>query len=56
VTVRGHHAVTVIATGELKRLPPPTSDAVPFVAFMESLSADGLDLSREQDLGRDVAI
>jgi hypothetical protein len=29
---------------------------VPFVAFMESLSVDGLDLTRDRDLGRDVAL
>ncbi len=56
VTIRGHDAVVVIAADELDRLLPPTSDALPFVAFMESLSVDGLDLTRERDLGRDVAL
>ena len=56
VTVRGHDAVVVIAADELDRLLPPTRDALPFVAFMESLSVDGLDLTRERDLGRDVAL
>lgn len=56
VTVRGHDAVVVIAADELERLLPPSSDAVPFVAFMESLSIDGLDLTRDQDLGRDSAL
>ena len=56
VTVRGHDAVVVIAADELERLLPPTSDAVPFVAFMESLSVDGLDLTRERDLGREIPL
>ena len=55
VTVRGRDAVVVIAAGDLQRLLPPSSDAVPFVAFMESLSLDGLDLTRARDTGRDVA-
>jgi prevent-host-death family protein len=56
VTVRGHDAVVVIAADQLDRLMPPTSDALPFIAFMEGLSVDGLDLSRDQDFGRDVAL
>jgi prevent-host-death family protein len=56
VTVRGQDAVVVIAAAELERLLPPTSDALPFVAFMESLSVDGLDLTRDRDLGRDVTL
>jgi prevent-host-death family protein len=56
VTVRGHDAVVVIAADELERLMPPASDAVPFVTFMESLTVDGLDLSRDRDLGRDVKL
>ena len=56
VTIRGHDAVVVIAADELDRLMPQTSDSLPFVAFMESLAVDGLDLTRERDLGRDVAL
>jgi prevent-host-death family protein len=56
VTVRGHDAVVVIAADKLERPLPPASDAVPFVTFMESLSVDGLDLTRDRDLGRDIAL
>jgi hypothetical protein len=56
VTVRGHDAVVVIAVEELERLMPATSDALPFVTFMESLSVDDLDLTRDRDLGRDTAL
>ena len=55
VTVRGRDSVVVISADELQRLLPPASDAMPFVAFMESLSLDGLDLTRARDTGRDVA-
>ena len=56
VTIRGQDAVVVIAADELDRLLPQTSDVLPFVAFMESLNVDGLDLTRERDLGRDVVV
>lgn len=56
VTIRGHDAVVVIAVDELERLLPQTSDALPFVAFMESLSVNGLDLTRDRDFGRDIAL
>jgi hypothetical protein len=52
VTIRGHDAVVVIAADELARLLPPASEKMPFVAFMESLSVDGLDLTREVEFGR----
>lgn len=56
VTVRGHDAVVVIAADELERLLPPPADQVPFVAFMEGLSVEGLDITRARDPGRDVAL
>jgi prevent-host-death family protein len=56
VTVRGHDAVVVIAADELERLLPATEDVLPFVAFMESLSVEGLDLTRDLDTGRDVVL
>jgi putative transcriptional regulator len=31
-------------------------ETVPFVSFMECLSVDGLDLNRDRDTGRDVAL
>jgi antitoxin Phd len=55
VTVRGRDAVVVVA-GEFERMLPRAAEPVPFLAFMESLSVDGLDLTREPDLGRDVEL
>ena len=55
VTVRGRDAVVVISAEELERL-LPEEQRLPFVAFMESLHVEGLDLSREPDYGRDVEL
>jgi prevent-host-death family protein len=56
VTVRGKDAVVVIAAEELDRLLPEPGSALPFVAFMESLAMEGLDLEREPDRGREVEL
>jgi len=55
VTVRGHDAVVVMSVEEFDRLAPEKPRA-PFVAFMESLHLDGLDMEREMDRGRDVEL
>src|SRR5438132_10187602 len=55
VTVRGRDAVVVISAEELERL-LPKEQHLPFVEFMESLYAEGLDLGREPDYGRDVEL
>ena len=55
VTVRGRDAVVVISAEELERL-LPKEQHLPFVEFMESLYAEGLDLGREPDFGRDVEL
>jgi antitoxin Phd len=55
VTVRGHDAVVVMSVEEFDRLAPEKPRA-PFVAFMESLHLDGLDLEREMDRGRDAEL
>ncbi len=56
VTVRGRDAVVVIAADEFDRLLPPAEVETPFVVFMESLSGDGIELTRDRDLGRDVKL
>lgn len=55
VTVRGRDAVVVVSAEEFDRL---TREAPrqPFVAFMEQLHLDGLDLAREADRGRDIEL
>lgn len=56
VTVRGQDAVVVIAVEELERLLPPVAPQQSLLAFLQSLDLGGLDLDRERDLGRDVAL
>ncbi len=58
VTVRGQEAVVVIAVEELRRLLPSAAPHPPSVAFLQSLDLSDLDLDldRERDLGRDVAL
>ncbi len=56
VTVRGQEAVVVIAVEELRRLLPAVTPAPPLVAFLQGLDLSSLDLDRERDLGRDVAL
>jgi antitoxin Phd len=55
VTARGRRAVVVIDAEEYERLATPKPQ-VPFVAFLESLHMEGLDLSREPDIGREVEL
>lgn len=56
VSVRGRDAVVVIAADEFYRLQPRSTDSLPFVAFMETLSGEGLDLTRDDDTGRDISL
>ena len=56
MTVRGKPAVAIIDAAELERLLPVSEARIPFVAFMESLHVDGLNLTRDQDTGREVQL
>ena len=56
MTIRGHDGVVVIAAEELERQMPSASHSVPFATFMEGLSVDGLDRTRDRDLGRDIGL
>jgi antitoxin Phd len=56
VTVRGKQAVAIIDAAELERLLPADTTVIPLVQFLESLYVEGLDLTRERDLGREAAL
>ena len=56
VTVRGKQAVAIIDAAELERLLPANPAVVPLVQFLESLHVEGLDLTRERDLGREAPL
>ena len=45
---------TVATTSDEGTQPPFPNRAIPFVAVMNSLELDGLDLTRGRDFGRDV--
>jgi antitoxin Phd len=56
VTVRGKQAVAIIDAAELERLLPASPEVVPLVQFLEGLHIEGMDLSREHDVGREPAL
>ena len=56
VTVRGKQAVAIIDAAELERLLPASPEVIPLVQFLESLHIEGLDLTRERDLGRETSL
>ncbi len=56
VTVRGKKAVAIIDAAELARLLPASPDVIPLVQFLEGLHIEGLDLTRERDLGRETSL
>jgi antitoxin Phd len=56
VTVRGKQAVAIIDAAELERLLPADPTAIPLVRFLESLYVEGLDLTRDRDLGREAPL
>jgi prevent-host-death family protein len=53
VTVRGHEEAVVLSARDYARL-VPDRDRRPLVDFLESLSLGDLDLTREDDRGRDI--
>lgn len=54
VTLRGRDTVVVLSAEDFARLAPRDERVTPFVAFMEGLGLEGLDLTRAPDTGRDV--
>jgi antitoxin Phd len=56
VTVRGRDAVVVISVEELDKLLPPMKPRKGLVAFLRDVGLAELDLTRERDTGRDIAL
>jgi antitoxin Phd len=56
VTVRGKDAVVVIAVEELEKLLPPKAPRQGLAEFLRGLDLAELDLTRDRDTGRDVAL
>ena len=55
VSVRGRDAVVVISVEQLEQM-APGKPRVPFIEFMEGLHLGELDLTRDQDRGREVEL
>jgi antitoxin Phd len=56
VTVRGKDAVVVISTDALEKLLPPETPRQNLVEFLRGFDLTGIDLTRERDTGRDIAL
>jgi antitoxin Phd len=56
VTVRGKDAVVVISVETLEQLLPPEAPRENLVTFLRGLDLAQLDLTRERDTGRDIAL
>jgi prevent-host-death family protein len=56
VTVRGKDAVVVIAAEALDRLLPSAKPRQNLVAFLQGVGIGDLDVTRERDTGRDIAL
>jgi antitoxin Phd len=55
VTVRGREEAVVLSARDYAKLVPPEGKQ-PLVAFLEGLDLGGLDLTRDDDRGRDVTL
>ena len=55
ITDRGKPAHVLMTVAAYERLKKRQAE-LPLVAFMESLALGGLDLTREADVGRDMAL
>jgi antitoxin Phd len=56
VTVRGKDAVVVILAEALDKLLPPEKPRQDLGSFLQGLELGELDLTREHDTGRDIAL
>lgn len=56
VTVRGKDAVVVIAVETLEKLLPSEKPRQNLVDFLQGLDLGDLDLTRDHDTGRDIAL
>jgi len=56
VTIRGKEAAVVIAPEEYRQLLPKPKGHQPLVRFLQGLGLDHLDIEREDDTGRELAL
>src|SRR5208282_3782127 len=56
VTVRGREAAVILAPEEYKRLLPKQKGELPLSRFLKGLGLSALNVEREMDPGRDIAL
>lgn len=56
VTVRGREAAVIVAPEDYEQLLPKPKSHVPLVEFLKSLEWDGMEIEREHDTGREIAL
>ncbi len=56
VTIRGKEAAVIVAPEEYVQLLPKPEGHVPLVQFLKHLGLDHLDVERETDRGREIAL
>jgi len=56
VTIRGKEAAVIIAPEAYKQLLPKPKGHQPLVRFLQGLGLHNLEIKREKDTGRDLAL
>jgi prevent-host-death family protein len=56
VTIRGKDAAVIIAPEAYEQLLPKPKGHLPLVRFLQSLGLDNIEIKREKDTGREVAL
>jgi prevent-host-death family protein len=56
VTVRGKEAAIILDPETYRQLLPPSEEQPSLVDFLQSLDFSGIDLEREEDTGRELAL
>lgn len=56
VTVRGKEAAVILHPETYRQLVPQTKEQMPLAEFLQSLDLSGIDIEREDDRGREIAL
>jgi len=56
VTIRGKEAAVILTPEEYERLLPKPRDHQPLVRFLQGLGLDRIEIEREKDTGREIAL
>lgn len=56
VTVRGKEAAVIVAAEEYRQMLPKPKGHLPLVRFLQGLGLDKVDIAREKDTGREIAL